>query len=404
MHMLALLAFAGAALASPMPQGVTSAIAPASSAPAGCSSSYSGSFEITIVNVTTSAKRDLVERQASGVLTLTLTDSILKDQDSRTGYIAANFQFQFDNPPQNGAIYTSGFSVCSNGSLALGGSAIWWSCLSGSFYNLYDRNWAAQCFPVYIDVLPGASSDAVTQASDAQPGATTAVTEASEGQPEATTVVTQISDGQPQATTAVPVSQISDGQPQATTAVPVSQISDGQPQATTAVPVSQISDGQPQATTAVPVSQISDGQPQATTGAPVTQISDGQPQATTGAPVSEISDGQPQATTGAPVSEISDGQPQATTGVPVSEISDGQPQATTGAPVTQISDGQPQAPTTSATPVTEASEGQPEAPTSTSVLATASSVAPATFTGAAVPQHRVSGGLVAFIAGVVALL
>lgn len=61
-YTLAALALAGAAAASPAPQGVTSAIAPSASAPAGCSESHSGTFEITIVNVTKSAaKRELVE-------------------------------------------------------------------------------------------------------------------------------------------------------------------------------------------------------------------------------------------------------------------------------------------------------------------------------------------------------
>ncbi|ORY17329.1 hypothetical protein BCR34DRAFT_611064 [Clohesyomyces aquaticus] len=36
--------------------------------------------------------------------------------------IVANYQFQFDAPPQAGAIYTGGFSVCPNGTLAIGGS------------------------------------------------------------------------------------------------------------------------------------------------------------------------------------------------------------------------------------------------------------------------------------------
>jgi hypothetical protein len=56
----ALLAAAGAVLASPVPQGVTSAISPSGSAPAGCSGTYPGTFEITVVNVTNS-KRDLSE-------------------------------------------------------------------------------------------------------------------------------------------------------------------------------------------------------------------------------------------------------------------------------------------------------------------------------------------------------
>ena len=56
----ALLAAAGAVLASPVPQGVSSAISPSGSAPAGCSGTYPGTFEITVVNVTNS-KRDLSE-------------------------------------------------------------------------------------------------------------------------------------------------------------------------------------------------------------------------------------------------------------------------------------------------------------------------------------------------------
>ncbi|KIX06002.1 uncharacterized protein Z518_03976 [Rhinocladiella mackenziei CBS 650.93] len=358
-YTLALLALALAAVASPMPQAVTSAIAPSSPSPEGCLASHDGTFQITVVNVSTSAsKRDLVGRQLAGPLTLTLANSVLTDQAGRTGYIAANYQFQFDAPPQAGAIYTSGFSLCSNYSLALGGSAIWWQCLSGDFYNLYDRKWADHCVAIYLYALIGSSAPPATQASDGQPVATTAVQS---------------------------VSQLSDGQPQATTAV-VSQISDGQPQATTGAPVSQISDGQPQAPTGTPVSQISDGQPQAPTGTPVSQISDGQPQAPTGAPVSQISDGQPQAPTGAPVSQISDGQPQAPTGTPVSQISDGQPQAPTGAPVTQISDGQPQA----ATPTVEA--------------VSASSAAPATYTGGANREELSGLAVVAGFVGAVILL
>ena len=88
-----------------------------------------------------------------GNLAITLDNGILKDAKGRTGYIASNFQFQFDGPPQAGAIYTAGFSVCANQSLALGGSNIFYQCLSGSFYNLYDRSWAAQCYPITISAL-----------------------------------------------------------------------------------------------------------------------------------------------------------------------------------------------------------------------------------------------------------
>lgn len=88
-----------------------------------------------------------------GALAITLENGILKDQKGRTGYIAANYQFQFDGPPQAGALYTSGFTVCNNGSIALGGSSIFYQCLSGDFYNLYDRYWAAQCSPVTMNTI-----------------------------------------------------------------------------------------------------------------------------------------------------------------------------------------------------------------------------------------------------------
>ncbi|ETI28022.1 hypothetical protein G647_00471 [Cladophialophora carrionii CBS 160.54] len=261
-------ALAATVLASPMPQGVTSQIAPSSPAPEGCSPSFSGSFQITAVNVSSAAKRDLQSRQQDGVLTLTLADSVLVDQAGRTGYIASNYQFQFDSPPQAGAIYTSGFSVCSNYSLALGGSAIWYQCLSGNFYNLYDRNWAPHCVPIYLYALTSSA-----------PATTTAVPtigQQTDGQPTATSVATQLSDGQPQAPTGAPATQLSDGQPQAPTGAPATQISDGQPQAPTGAPATQLSDGQPQAPTGAAATQLSDGQPQAPTGAPATQLSDGQ--------------------------------------------------------------------------------------------------------------------------------
>lgn len=337
--------FALAALASVAAAAIGSS--PTASAPAGCSTDYSGDFQITIINstspTTSKEKRQSTTCGQAGLLTASLQGGILKDTQGRQGEVVANYQFQFDDPLQPTAVYTGGFSVCNNGSLALGGSNVFYECPTfggpgnGNYSNLYAQSTGAQCNPILINIIPcagDASSSGVSQVSD--------------GQPQATGTAGQV--------TTAPVSQISDGQPQGTTVAPkptgcvVSQISDGQVQVTvcptTVAPsciVSQISDGQVQVTvcptTAAPVSQISDGQIQATTtGAPVSQISDGQVQATTtGAPVSQISDGQVQATTGAPVSQISDGQVQATTlasSAPVSQISDGQIQATTAANAT----------------------------------------------------------------------
>jgi hypothetical protein len=150
---------------------------------------------------------------------LTLADGVLVDAESRTGYIASNFQFQFDAPPQAGAIYTAGFSVCGNGSLALGPSAVFYKCTSGDFSNLYDRSWAPQCSPVELIAMPCGGN--VGQGGDGQVG------QGPDGQ------VGQGSDGQIIGTTMIQttvVSVLADGQPQVkTSAMPIAlcQITDG---------------------------------------------------------------------------------------------------------------------------------------------------------------------------------
>lgn len=114
-------------------------------------------------------------QQRADALIIKLSNGVLTDSKGRTGYIAANSQFQFDAPPQTGAIYTAGWSICANGSLAIGGTAVFQQCLSGGFYNLYLENTAPQCSPIYIDIIPytgstaTATTGAQTQLSDGQP-------------------------------------------------------------------------------------------------------------------------------------------------------------------------------------------------------------------------------------------
>lgn len=98
-----------------------------------------------------SANFGRVACQENATLGLLLDGGRLTDDQNRTGYIASNRQLQFDDPPQAGAIYTHGFSVCSNGSLALGGSTTFYQCRSGGFYNLYDQNIASYCEPVTLN-------------------------------------------------------------------------------------------------------------------------------------------------------------------------------------------------------------------------------------------------------------
>lgn len=86
-------------------------------------------------------------------LAITLENGVLKDSKNRIGSIVSNRQFQFDGPtPQAGAIYAAGWGI-EDGHLTLGDDSIFWECLSGSFYNLYDKSIGEQCVPVYLNIV-----------------------------------------------------------------------------------------------------------------------------------------------------------------------------------------------------------------------------------------------------------
>ncbi|CCH63127.1 hypothetical protein TBLA_0J01310 [Henningerozyma blattae CBS 6284] len=90
----------------------------------------------------------------NGTLTMNLKNGILTDEKGRIGSIVANRQFQFDGPPpQAGAIYAAGWSITPQGNLALGDSDVFYQCLSGNFYNIYDENQGAQCQKVYLQAV-----------------------------------------------------------------------------------------------------------------------------------------------------------------------------------------------------------------------------------------------------------
>ncbi|EEY23965.1 predicted protein [Verticillium alfalfae VaMs.102] len=115
-----LAAMVGTAMAAPQSQK-----APAAAAPAGCSTTYADSFEISIVAAPEEMKR--LEDEICSILPC----------------------------PHADAIYTSGFAVCDDNLLALGDQKTFFKCNSGNFANLYDRNWAPQCSPVafYVPLL-----------------------------------------------------------------------------------------------------------------------------------------------------------------------------------------------------------------------------------------------------------
>ncbi|KAF1921525.1 hypothetical protein BDU57DRAFT_437640 [Ampelomyces quisqualis] len=171
---LAPLLFAATSLA----QAVEEGIAPSSPPPAGCKSNANVNFTIGTLKFGHSTKRESAVEAADSALVCNLHNGILRDRDSRTGSIVANRQFQFDGPPQAGSIYTGGFSICANGSLAIGGTTRWWQCSSGGFYNLYDEWIGAQCEEIRIQVTFPVTTSSSSLAS-ASASATASVTLAS---------------------------------------------------------------------------------------------------------------------------------------------------------------------------------------------------------------------------------
>ncbi|MCJ1481383.1 Glycoside hydrolase 18 protein [Schaereria dolodes] len=253
-YTFALLALVASTIASPAPQAITAVISPSAPAPSGCSTSPSGTYLINPVNVTSSSKRDLSKRVTScggtDTLVLTIQDGMMHDAKGRTGYIAANYQFQFDAPPQNGAIYTAGWSICGNETLALGGSAVFYQCLSGTFYNLYDESTGGQCSPIYIDTVPcegGAGASSVTTVPLSTPLSSAASSAAG------VATVTSVSTTAAPSTTATPSTTAAPS----TTAVPTTVVPTPTTPPTTAAPV-----GGYNSTIAVSsgVQQSSDGQ------------------------------------------------------------------------------------------------------------------------------------------------
>lgn len=174
MRFFILLASLASTIPSVFAQAVPEGIAPEAPPPPGCKQTVNGNFTIGIaVFVSNKARRETVAEASVNALQCTLKDGILRDPYGRTASIVANYQFQFDGPPQAGAIYTGGFSVCQNSSLALGGSTVWWRCMSGEFGNLYDRSIGAQCNQVRIVAQfpssPSSSSAAVVAPSSISP-------------------------------------------------------------------------------------------------------------------------------------------------------------------------------------------------------------------------------------------
>ncbi|CAI4537362.1 AEL_collapsed_G0028970.mRNA.1.CDS.1 [Saccharomyces cerevisiae] len=131
----------------------TTTATPTSSEKISSSASKTSSTNATSSSCATPSLKDSSCKN-SGTLELTLKDGVLTDAKGRIGSIVANRQFQFDGPPpQAGAIYAAGWSITEDGYLALGDSDVFYQCLSGNFYNLYDQNVAEQCSAIHLEAV-----------------------------------------------------------------------------------------------------------------------------------------------------------------------------------------------------------------------------------------------------------
>jgi hypothetical protein len=120
----------------PAPQGVYDTIAPPGGSPAGCATTVPYKFSLAPrdPDIPFSRGSPMIEIcESASKVAMTLTNGILLDKYGKIGSIVANRQFQFDGPPaQAGAIYTGGWSVCDDNTLALGPSKQFFKCLSGT--------------------------------------------------------------------------------------------------------------------------------------------------------------------------------------------------------------------------------------------------------------------------------
>lgn len=131
----------------------TTTATPTSSEKISSSASKTSSTNATSSSCATPSLKDSSCKN-SGTLELTLKDGVLTDAKGRIGSIVANRQFQFDGPPpQAGAIYAAGWSITPDGNLAIGDNDVFYQCLSGTFYNLYDEHIGSQCTPVHLEAI-----------------------------------------------------------------------------------------------------------------------------------------------------------------------------------------------------------------------------------------------------------
>lgn len=109
-----------------------------------CLSTVAYPFNTTVVNATTGAK---IAIPGFPTGQLYLKGGFLSTSEGAVAYFDANHQLRWNRQ------YTVSSSVCGNGSVAIGGSAILYRCLSINFFQLFSKNVSSECSPAYISVI-----------------------------------------------------------------------------------------------------------------------------------------------------------------------------------------------------------------------------------------------------------
>lgn len=118
---------------SALPQGVFETIVPPGGIPPGCQSTYGEKFNFRSIYGPVGYPGFHRICATPGQLQIRVTNGIMTDQIGRIGAVVANRQIQFDGPPaQSGSVYTGGWSVCDDGTLALGPQKFFFACASGT--------------------------------------------------------------------------------------------------------------------------------------------------------------------------------------------------------------------------------------------------------------------------------
>jgi hypothetical protein len=89
-----------------------------------------------------------------------LSNGTLRSGQNNIGYIASNTRFCFGNPSQSDIVLDASFSICSNASLAFGGSTVFYRCFSDGSFGIFNKPNGVLCSTVLINITGTPASSA----------------------------------------------------------------------------------------------------------------------------------------------------------------------------------------------------------------------------------------------------